>query len=216
MELLATPIAQPDQHRGVQPRRPVDRRRQRERPVVRLDAANFQGGNRARLLRACRSEAGRSKSWPFTPTRPPRLAVEHQERCSPRARSHGDQSATSRSATCLSGNFGVNWRGFTVWSGRWPSARTETPGLCRRGGPGDPHPGHGSDPATTRDLKGKGTTPFDLGFTKDSQVVGFTREPSGAANPPACTRGLTWAAAGRGRSLAISSTARSSNMRAGK
>ncbi len=38
--------------------------------------------------------------------------------------------------------------------------------------------------APPRELRGKGTTPFDLGFTRDSQVVAFTREPVAAANPP--------------------------------
>ena len=40
------------------------------------------------------------------------------------------------------------------------------------------------------ELKGKGTTPFDLGFTKDSQVVGFTRDPVAAANVPRVYHGF--------------------------
>ena len=36
-----------------------------------------------------------------------------------------------------------------------------------------------------RELKGYGSTPFDLGFTADSQVLGFTREGFDPANPPA-------------------------------
>jgi WD40 repeat protein len=35
-----------------------------------------------------------------------------------------------------------------------------------------------------RELKGQGSTPFDLGFTADSQVIGFTRERHAPANPP--------------------------------
>src|SRR5262249_37611871 len=35
-----------------------------------------------------------------------------------------------------------------------------------------------------RELKGAGSTPFDLGFSDDSQVVGFTREAFDPATPP--------------------------------
>jgi WD40 repeat protein len=34
------------------------------------------------------------------------------------------------------------------------------------------------------ELKGKGSTPFDLGFSRDSQVVGFTRVPFDPSRPP--------------------------------
>lgn len=34
------------------------------------------------------------------------------------------------------------------------------------------------------ELKGQGSTPFDLGFTADSQVVGFSRDRFDPANPP--------------------------------
>jgi WD40 repeat protein len=40
------------------------------------------------------------------------------------------------------------------------------------------------------ELKGKGTSPFDLGFTKDSQVIGFTRDPLTAANVPRVYHGF--------------------------
>ena len=33
------------------------------------------------------------------------------------------------------------------------------------------------------ELKGQGSTPFDLGFTADSQAVGFSRVPVTPANP---------------------------------
>ena len=64
------------------------------------------------------------------------------------------------------------------------------------------------------ELKGKGTSPFDLGFTKDSQVVGFTRDPVARPMFQGFITGLIWAAAGRDRSLATSSPAQSSSMRA--
>jgi len=35
-----------------------------------------------------------------------------------------------------------------------------------------------------QELKGQGSTPFDLGFTTDSQAIGFTREAVNPANPP--------------------------------
>ena len=35
-----------------------------------------------------------------------------------------------------------------------------------------------------RELKGQGSTPFDLGFTADSQVLGFSRDRFDPANPP--------------------------------
>ncbi len=34
-----------------------------------------------------------------------------------------------------------------------------------------------------QELKGEGSTPFDIGFTADNQAVGFTREPFNPANP---------------------------------
>jgi WD40 repeat protein len=40
------------------------------------------------------------------------------------------------------------------------------------------------------ELKGKGTTPFDLGFTKDSQAVGFTRDALPVANVPRVYHGF--------------------------
>jgi WD40 repeat protein len=50
------------------------------------------------------------------------------------------------------------------------------------------------------EIKGKGTTPFDLGFTKDSQVVGFAREPFGAADRPSVYQGFD---VGRRRSRSV-------------
>ena len=50
------------------------------------------------------------------------------------------------------------------------------------------------------EFKGKGTTPFDLGFTKDSQVVGFAREPFGAADRPRVYQGFD---VGRRRSRSV-------------
>ena len=38
--------------------------------------------------------------------------------------------------------------------------------------------------APPQELKGHGSTPFDLGFTADSQVVGFSRDRFDPANPP--------------------------------
>jgi len=41
-----------------------------------------------------------------------------------------------------------------------------------------------------QELKGHGSTPFDLGFTLDSRVVGFTREQFGPANLPRTYEGF--------------------------
>jgi WD40 repeat protein len=41
-----------------------------------------------------------------------------------------------------------------------------------------------------RQLKGKGSTPFDLGFTADSQVIGFTRAQPAPQNPPQLYEGF--------------------------
>jgi WD40 repeat protein len=35
-----------------------------------------------------------------------------------------------------------------------------------------------------RELRGEGSTPFELGFSENNQVIGFTRDPFDPANPP--------------------------------
>jgi len=52
-----------------------------------------------------------------------------------------------------------------------------------------------------QELRGQGSTPFDLGFTADSQVVGFTRDRFDPANPPAIHEAFDLA---RRRSLNVS------------
>jgi WD40 repeat protein len=52
-----------------------------------------------------------------------------------------------------------------------------------------------------RELKGQGSTPFDLGFTADSQVIGFSRDRIDPANPPPTYEAFDFA---RRRSLNVS------------
>ena len=47
--------------------------------------------------------------------------------------------------------------------------------------------------APPRELRGKGSTPFDLGFTRDSRAIGFARQPFAAASPPRSYEGFDMA-----------------------
>ncbi len=66
------------------------------------------------------------------------------------------------------------------------------------------------------EMRGEGSTPFDLGFKADeSQVLGFTRALSIRRSLPRITRGSTWRSGRPGRCRRTSSGERSRNTRAG-